>query len=98
MSSQDTERRPRVGIIRHVGPGGGTLAAAIAQMLAHEGSKTAEDPQGAPYDPRERVFLVRNPNHRPSEEGTFKCTCESYPHETWCGRWMRPVPKEADRA
>lgn len=33
--------------------------------------------------------LVPNPAHRPSEEGTYACTCLQYPHASWCGPWMR---------
>lgn len=48
---------------------------------------TKPDGVDAPPEPG----LVRNVHHRPSEEGTFRCTCESYPHKSWCGEWMRAV-------
>jgi hypothetical protein len=35
--------------------------------------------------------IVPNPNHRPGEEGTFMCTCQRYPHRSWCGRYMRAI-------
>jgi hypothetical protein len=39
--------------------------------------------------------LIWNPHYSPSEEGTHLCTCESYPHKGWCGRWMRSPGVEA---
>jgi hypothetical protein len=59
----------------------------LAIAIAAEVSALLDGGAGVALPPE--PGLVPNPNHRPSEEGTYVCTCESYPHKSWCGPWKR---------